>query len=74
MIPKIIIQTYKSKDQIPADIQPFIQRIQKYNPDFTYMFFDDADIDQFVKDKFPEYLDKFNSFTPFNISNAVFYK
>lgn len=62
MIPKIIIQTYKSKSQLSGEIKQFIQKLKKQNPDFTYMFFNDDDIDQFIKDKFPEYLDKFNSF------------
>jgi mannosyltransferase OCH1-like enzyme len=62
MIPKIIIQTYKSEDGLSNDIRKFIKNIKRLNPDFTYMYFDDKDIEIFIKDKFPEYVNKFNSF------------
>jgi len=62
MIPKIIIQTYKSNSELSVVIQNYIKQIKKLNPEFTYMYFDDDDIKHFVEDKFPEYLDKFKSF------------
>jgi len=62
MIPKIIIQTYKSYDELPNKIKLYIKTIKKNHPDFEYKYFNDADIEIFIKEKFPEYLDKFNSF------------
>ena len=62
MIPKIIIQTYKSEDSLSNNDKTFIKNIKKLNPHYTYMYFDDKDIEIFIKDKFPEYINKFHSF------------
>ena len=56
MIPKIIIQTYKSYDELPKNIKLFIKTIKKKHPEFEYMYFNDDDILNFI--------------TPFYISNA----
>lgn len=62
MIPKIIIQTYKSQDEIPNNLKLYIEKIKKINSDYKYLFFNDNDINNFIIDNYPEYLDKFNSF------------
>jgi mannosyltransferase OCH1-like enzyme len=53
-IPKIIIQTWKDIN-IPEKYKKDIESINKYNPDFKYMFFTDEDIDYFIKKHYPEY-------------------
>lgn len=53
-IPKIIIQTWKDND-IPEKYRDDIASIKKMNPDFKYMFFTDEDIENFLKENYPEY-------------------
>jgi hypothetical protein len=58
-IPKIIHQTWKRKD-LP---QKFSQRVQQWiqlHPDFEYMFYDDDDLYNLVKQHFPKYLTFYN--------------
>ncbi len=62
MIPKIIIQTYKSKSSLSGDAKEFVKKIKKLHPDYNIMYFTDEDIDDFMKTNFPQYLEKFNSF------------
>lgn len=59
-IPKIIIQTWKTKTANHL-ISNLVKKIQTTLHDFEYLFFDDAEVDAFVKEKFPEYFDFFNS-------------
>lgn len=47
-IPKIIYQTYRSK-KLPLVTRFFIWRMKKINPNFEYQFFDDHDIERFIK-------------------------
>jgi len=58
-IPKIIWQTFKTKN-----LKPFIKKYQdtwiKNNPDFEYRFYDDNDIIVFIKKEYPEYLKYYN--------------
>lgn len=59
MIPKIIIQTWKTcqLNNIFAENQ---RKVRGLNPDYKYIFFDDVGVDEFVKQKFPEYWDFFS--------------
>lgn len=52
-IPKIIIQT--GKTQNPPKYRGFIDLIKTKNPDYKYLFFDDQDIETFLKDNYSEY-------------------
>lgn len=52
-IPKIIIQTGKTKN--PPKYKGFIDLIKTQNPDYKYLFFDDNDIETFLKEEYPEY-------------------
>ena len=62
MIPKIIIQTYKSTD-LPDRAKVLVNRLKTNNPDFKYIFFSDADINAFLETNYPEYIETFNNFT-----------
>lgn len=53
-IPKIIIHTWKS-NEIPQKYDKDIESLRKFNPDFEFKFFSDQDIEQFLKDNYPEY-------------------
>ena len=60
-IPKIIIQTWKSKD-LPEKATTLVNKLLLNNPEFEYKFFTDEDINIFMKTYYSNYLDKFNSF------------
>ena len=52
-IPKIIIQTGKTKNSPKyADL---INSVKTKNPDYKYLFFDDKDIEVFLKENYPQY-------------------
>lgn len=55
-IPKIIHQTWKTK-KIPEKLKFCVNSWKKYNPEYTYMFWEDKDIDIFIKKKYPQYID-----------------
>jgi len=56
-IPKIIIQTGKTKN--PPKYKVFIDLVKSKNPDYKYIFFDDDDIETFLKENYPEYWDTY---------------
>lgn len=59
-IPKIIHQTYYLKPSDPAfpeELRANITDIQNQNPDWEYRFYDDADIEKYIKDNTPELFD-----------------
>jgi len=58
-IPKIIIQTWKTK-LIPEKYKEDIKSIKKYNKDYKFLFFSDDDIDYFLKKEYPEYFVSYN--------------
>jgi len=57
-IPRIIIQTWKS-DDIPSKYKKDIESIKKYNKDYEYLFFNDTDIDTFIKKNYPIYYESY---------------
>ena len=60
MIPKILIQTWKTK-KLPKEFKDWVLTWKKNNPDFTYLFFDDKDCFRFIYKRYPEYLDLYES-------------
>ena len=72
MIPKIIIQTWKT-DEIPSEVTELIEKLKYNNTDFEYKFYTDKDIDVFIKSKFPEYYSTFISFE-YTIQKIVIFK
>ena len=54
-IPKIIIQTWKTKD-IPDRYKSMVDSIKKFNLKFEYLYFDDNDIVKFLEKHYPTYL------------------
>ena len=61
-IPRRIIQTWKSSD-LPLLAKAAATNLRLLNPNFEYLFFDDAQIEKFIDSKFPQYRPVFNSFT-----------
>jgi len=58
-IPKIIHQTWKT-NIIPKKMDFCINSWRKLNEDYEYKFWTDSDIQVFIIEKFPEYLEIFN--------------
>lgn len=66
-IPKILIQTWKTK-KLPDKFQEWSLTWKEHNPDFTYMFFDDNECFKIIFKHYPEYLDLYESLS--NIEKA----
>src|SRR5262245_31481790 len=61
-IPKRIIQTDKSAD-LPLLAKAATTNLRLLNPDFEYLFFDDAAVEKFIDAEFPQYRSMFDSFS-----------
>jgi len=61
-IPRRIIQTEKSKD-LPLLAKAAATNLRLLNPDFEYLFFDDAQVEEFIDAEFPQYRPVFDSFS-----------
>ena len=61
-IPKIIHQTWKNHN-IPERLKLMQKTVIEKHPDYEYMFWTDADIEQFIKKEYPKVWDFYNSFT-----------
>jgi hypothetical protein len=71
-IPKIIIQTWKTKN-VPTDYGMFTNSVKKHHPDYTYLFFDDNDIDMFIRTTYPQYYSTFQRL-PIKIQQIDFFR
>src|SRR5215469_8752470 len=71
MIPRLIVQTGPSK--LPPLLQSAVVNIRLLHPDFEYRFYDDAMIDAFLAEHFPEYRSDYLSF-PFRIQRYDFFR
>jgi mannosyltransferase OCH1-like enzyme len=60
-IPRRIIQTGKHLNQ-PLRNRAVMSNIRLLNPDYEYLFFDDSQVEEFVKREFPQYQAVFHSF------------
>jgi inositol phosphorylceramide mannosyltransferase catalytic subunit len=70
-IPKRIIQTGPS--DLPLFLRSAIQTVKLLHPEFEYLFFDDEQVERFIGDNFPEYLEVFHSFR-FRIQKYDFFR
>jgi len=72
-ISKVIYQTWKTKN-VPDNIQKVRDNIQKLNPDYEMVIYDDDDIDKFIKDNFDEFI--YNCYSNLNVgaSKADFWR
>lgn len=68
MIPRIIHQTWKTAD-IPERYRACQASWREHHPDWTYMFWTDADIEAFVVEHYPRLLGLFQSY-PDNIQRV----
>lgn len=64
MIPKIIHQTFKTKD-LPIELQDIVLRIKESCPTFEHRLYDDEDIINFIKENYDEEtLELYNKINP----------
>lgn len=68
MIPKIIMQTWKTHD-IPDKWKPSVESIRKYMPDWEHIVMSDEDNREFVSQYFPDFLPYYDAF-PYPIERA----
>lgn len=61
-IPRRIIQTDKTAN-LPLLAKAAATNLRLLNPDFEYLFFDDAQVEEFIDAEFPQYRSVFNSFS-----------
>jgi hypothetical protein len=61
-IPRRIIQTDKSAD-LPLLAKAASMNLRLLNPDFEYLFFDDAQVEEFIDAEFPQYRRVFDTFS-----------
>src|SRR5215831_8010346 len=71
-IPKRIIQTGKNPRH-SLRIKAMVSNLKLLNPDFEYLFFDDAQVEEFMDREFPQYRKFFDSF-PFPIQRYDFFR
>ena len=71
-IPKIIIQTWKTK-LIPHKYKNDIKSCEIYNPGYEYKFFSDDDIDDFLGEFYPEWYETYNKL-PIKIQKIDFFR
>jgi hypothetical protein len=60
-IPPIIIQTAKTRE-LSLKQRAMQANLRLLNPGFDYLFFDDRDVERFVRKEFPQYLRVFEGF------------
>jgi len=71
-IPKRIIQTGKHINQ-PLQGRAVMANMRLLNPDYEYLFFDDAQVEEFIQREFPQYHSLFHAF-PFPIQRYDFFR
>ncbi|HTF68264.1 MAG TPA: glycosyltransferase [Edaphobacter sp.] len=71
-IPKRIIQTGKSAPE-GVRIRAMVSSIRLLHPDYEYLFFDDARVETFITQEFPQYRTVFDSFR-FKIQTYDFFR
>lgn len=52
LIPRILHQTFYSKNHLPKKIKENIDKIKKMNPDWEYIIYDDSDIIDFIRENY----------------------
>lgn len=72
MIPKIIHQTWKSRE-LPARYARLCETFKARLPGWEYRFWDDNDCLELVRDKFPQYLDAYQAL-PLPVQRADYFR
>lgn len=72
MIPKILIQTWRSAD-VPDKARRMCDSWRLLNPDFDFRFYDDDAARALVQEAFPQFLDLYDGF-PYPVMRADFFR
>jgi inositol phosphorylceramide mannosyltransferase catalytic subunit len=72
-IPKRIIQVWGKSADMPLFAKASATNLRLLHPNFEYLFFDDARIEEFIDAEFPEYRPVFDSF-PSQIQHYDFFR
>ncbi|MEI6390559.1 MAG: glycosyltransferase [Verrucomicrobiota bacterium] len=67
-----IIQTARSRD-LPLLARAVVANLRSLNPGFEYQFFDDEDVNAFIRNEFPQHREIFEGF-PFRIQKYDFFR
>lgn len=62
-IPKVVHQTYFTK-QLPKEIQENLNALKQLNPDWEFRLYDDADIEQYIRQYYPTLIRTFQKISP----------
>lgn len=71
MIPKRIIQTWKSR-KIPVEFRRYQKQIRKLNTDYEYLLFTDEDVNDFIAAEYPQFFEAFDSCSEFIFKADLF--
>ena len=64
-IPKFIFRTSKFKlSEIPKEIKDVLDKTIDTNPSYLQVYFDDDDIEEFIKEYYPKYYDLYITINP----------
>ena len=73
-IEKIIHQTYKTRDNLPEQWKDTPEKWQELHPDWTYMFWTDKSMREFIALEYPWFLETFDSYQyPIQRADAIRY-
>lgn len=61
MIPKIIHQTWKTNN-VPENCKAYVQTWKTLHPDWKYILWTDADLDEFIAAHYPDFLEIFRNY------------
>jgi mannosyltransferase OCH1-like enzyme len=72
-IPRIIHQTYWSREGVPDELRKISETWKAMNPGYEYKFYDDKACSDFVEREFPEYFDVYLNL-PKNVERSDFFR
>jgi inositol phosphorylceramide mannosyltransferase catalytic subunit len=61
-IPKIIFQTWKTRDRLPTNYRYWSATFRTHNPQHDYVLWDDADNREFIREDFPWFLPYYDGY------------
>lgn len=64
MIPKRIIQTWKTRD-LPRRYRAFHRRLRELHPDYEFLHYTDDEVEAFVREEYPTYTETFDTLPEF---------